>query len=1447
MHTTAFLNINSREDIIENRDKLKTILKIHRGGVVGLDAFTVDNFYKYNFISYGYTVLFKLPLNVFTHKDSFIVKNFLELHKQQEDILDTIYKGLSNMYENTEFKREKPEIICSDFERKLIEKRADAKNINKMLEQIKNKRKIYDNDFKSVNYCKGRVLKKNYFEKQIKKLYENNRNPKLFEEKDFNTEKFKKIKRREKNTNNNTLNKNSEYIASDDLITRKKNLKAKSDNEAERFCIDVKKVNFDSVFSYSDVEGLNNFKNYGTIDDLNDILTKKEILFNNLDLKNTLHYRNLRNLDLENKPENKNHFIDNNENICNDEKIFKLNLNLNLSTIDFNKKANTDFSNLNNMDNISLTKEKPSIFQKTEKEIILRKERNEKKNKHRFKTKNEILDEQEINKQMNLIKKNIREKYLGKDASTYKLYYLTEGDLLEKENKSVMNKTFATSMEKDNTNDDNLNITINSKINKNDDLINKQLKQDQNKDIENNRKSNLKKKKILKKKDEKLMKDKNHKQDRNNIECYKAFVKKEKIIKKSTLINKFLEENFTEKLVNKSSYLKRNNSFINKLKINFTFSDDSKNLENKRKNDNHEILNFDNKYDYSIDDQGNENDMKIDKKNLNENQIEIMDNTKNVIAEKDSTKRSNFYSELKSNNTSFENYIYSANGVKTKQNSHLTKIIYEFISPNNIFSEKFADNEVEIRKNRLNLHENKKQNPVNFLNKFENLHKMLSLPTNQTLISNNNNLHNINNSPGKIVLIDKSPNLNKFNKYPENNDNVVNTNLLNITKKAYEENKDISDKDKIYITFENPNNALIFNINDTKNSNDKYKSDKNLDCLSNTDAILSNELYSIIPEIKPEYDDKKNYNPNEISISKGTVTDDAIVSKNKFFINDNKMDINFQEKIKNIRNQSSVGFFITNTNKNNGNFVNSELRNSLEKYKNKTSFDKINDLKNEIVNKNVFTRENSYVNLKVFSSVRENRSFSKSKFFNNSKNKYNKSLLQKHENLSKLSSNMNNFNNFKKSLNNLKNNQCFSINDKYEVSSNVNNDLNNSDIKNNYYNINYSNNISLSKSNTRKRLEIINNLVEQDIEKLSELNENVLNFNENQEMLYNPLAFQEDIDKVKVLLENNKKEYTKNYKSFSISKLVPNKFFIKKVKNIENSSKTSLDNLKRSSRKLENVSTCNNSFIETKMNKSKKTGDYNKGSEINFFLQNARDSLDNHKKNESHHFSKTNNNWGKSKQFNRYKNKQSFPILNDNSKKSFNFRESFNVNNSEKLLKKNIISNSRNVNKNILGNMKNNYDEDEKHKRIVNIFQSEFLEKENFEFIKDNNIFNINENNGKVNDINFNEQFITEENVYSSNFNSNKNLKNSNQDEINIYERKNEKTFSNTFTQCNYPENLKGKGKIIKNNFNNIFLKERKEVSKMSNNKVTFFAKAHDFNSGSFSLPLLCENNSYKK
>jgi hypothetical protein len=221
--------------------------------------------------------------------------------------------------------------------------------------------------------------------------------------------------------------------------------------------------------------------------------------------------------------------------------------------------------------------------------------------------------------------------------------------------------------------------------------------------------------------------------------------------------------------------------------------------------------------------------------------------------------------------------------------------------------------------------------------------------------------------------------------------------------------------------------------------------------------------------------------------------------------------------------------------------------------------------------------------------------------------------------------------------------------------------------------------------------------LEGDLINLKELKENVLNFKENAELFFNPFSYQEDIDKAAVLLNNNKKEYSKNYKNFSENKSSTSLFFYKRnintSKNIRNISNNKNNNNFNNNNNLNlNSEECKilNKKLANKNINENFNSNFNSNSNLNMVYKSKNNldwKIDNDKARKKVAYSLLKNKEDRFKVTNLYNNKKrnlNDSLENQRNKKIKKYMDIFNKDLKEmdkNLLRRNSINDSSNIEK----------------------------------------------------------------------------------------------------------------------------------------------------------------------
>jgi len=1429
---------------------------VDRGGIVGLESFTGQKFYSNNLVSYGYTIVFKIPYKLFSYKDDFIVKNFLELHAKQQSILDSIHDGITNNYENTNFKRIKPENLSINYEQKLIERGSCSKNVNLIIDDIKNQKKVYENDFNDFNYLFEKKLDKNYFEMQnsaSRNLICNNNDLKIYnsaEEKYSPMKNFKKLKRKSKNILEKVL-ANEKVIKSDD------------ENQIKLANEIIEKANLHYSFSRSETES----RYHETVPCFID---KKHNLFSNINLQTSLNnnfkiFKTEENVNLQDANIRKEFGKD-----------YKPNLKLNISDFAYQTTDSKEEENsIKKNDNFKL---KSNINTESCCMIVPKSEKKNKNKKHMIKSHQEIINQKILSKhtkksqKKNQLNENslknennkLRKKLysiLAKDEITkkqdinvelYKEKEFKKNDVDKEEKKEIHNIEITHNLNTEEFDSKNIRREEEKSL----DHVQKkkvdlkefgEIHQEENEEIYSNTNNKIscddEEHRIKMPKENVLIETQQN--DKNDTELFKS-----NFIKKVDLnINPSNYKNNSNKGNNNNNYYqfpikndkneynhiegfakvnhKRQRS-ISKLNVDISLKKESfyleiENYENKDAGyakahiTSEQATNSNNKIEKKRKKFDNEKVIVIKRNFSHINKIKI--NVENLLTENDRklSDEIQIYNEKHFENSK-EEKKYNIIDIKEKKLTENQS--FEFDERKQF--EKHRPNSKEKDQDRI-IKKSHKKDSTNKILKLQmksnkNLKKVSDLKSNNTSFENNvnsqnnsNHKTNKNSTFTKIIYDFISPNnifkekfIQGFEKNHGENINEVN---------YYNKNENVINRKKNRMPLRNNfqhNNPIFLSENKNRMAHEMspfiYK--------SNIKFATSKEAYRGNPNSNLEEIDKNKFTNPKISDDKiGVLTSNADTNTITF---PNESAKNFKEENTNtlavkkdinsikINRKNLNNFFITNTEnipksikKNNLNinitnsFGESDLNNSNDiKFEKHLSTQKI-----KILEESEDLRVKHY-----FSENRENKTSSKCKFFNNRKNTYNKKFQINNANNNIIDTNID-----KNLLLKLEKNVLFNSNPNTEESKVL---LNNNKNEN-------------SDNYEKQKLVHINNIIDRDIEKLSELRENILDFKICKDFKLNPLSYQEDIDRAKVIVDNNKKEYTTNYKAFSNSNksIKKNMFkgFCRKSENLINST----DPKRSSSGKLDYETTCNNTNANTKrLDSHRNLHQKNLLEGVNFIQPEKEDK---NKLSVKGNLDIQLNTDKKNKKF-------TFPLLKDKIKNKFNIDSGKSLTDFYST-KKDLNS----IKAKVLRN--GNYFEDDENckvRKIINVFQSEFQDTKNLVVNHNNNIY-----------LDLYESYSSQDNNFSCQYNSNI--------FVNDHHKKNKKEFSFTQTKNFFSKHSNKNLKVMvskpfsNKNSGGTNLKDVQPLSKIYNQWVMSSKKVNDFNTGTFSLPLFFDADRNKK
>lgn len=1435
---TNKIKINSRDDVIENKDKLKTILKFDRGGIIGLETFMEEKFYNANFVSYGYTVVFKIPFNTINYRDAFILKNFIDLHKKQQSIIEKIYEGVLNLHEKTTFKRLKPNALSKTYDRDLIEKFTVEKNINKIIEDIRNEKKYYANDFDDysiVNVQQNEPDVLNYRKKEtctfLSKISEKTRNekclnpsrsksiPKKIENGNSEGNEYEKnIKNDDKNNNicnstntanalnnkNNRIKTNAAekknptvFIDSNNRTSEKKhvlNTNFNNYNDDSNFNSSQKKIN---------LEFFNHDNNYISYSQRKEQGMKKSI-FNNASLisslegENDLHIKhNLTNTDMLNNPDEKKHenkFQSNktimnlenkgvtkitNDQVNPDHEIVSSNIVVVANTFPeniikdinyHNKPLANKIDNDENRDIIDATQEpqKESFFKNLE--LMFRRRREQKL-------------EQEKKMKLRRLYEDSR-KHKGADSALLKE--------LDKENLTNNPYTKAEEPEKSFTCSDfnKSNLLIFKKLENK--LLGMPLSENSKNSVSKHvkNKSKLSSMKIIPSINLKKTKEKYNK----NLKKFHSNKENSNLASSS---NKNLD-------ILNSIYPNASDYFKNDITGREVPEMQMKGSENINAHNNMFIQSIDNKYGINEMEEKETNEKKINKK------LNIEEVNKDAEINKKTPKSHSFDYKEKENLNKIEevkddilnkNLSFGADS-QSQSNSKLknlqifsseydtykiSKLVSDCKSKTS-YDNNLGSNNSSVLKTNQN--SNLTKITHNFISSKNNFNEKATMLDNHKANQKNTvyayNSIDINPrssamniiSQGRYSLSPKktleiSPKQKKSDKNKDNNTNTVlqgiqskqndNENIVNII------NNDIKKENLVDMINYNSNSENLIEKDEVKIL--KHKSDgilNNIVAIPKVVLLLKKNLslknLSEIPQRKSIIANDKNdfinysYNPTNRVLKNNKNT---IIANNK------------------LNNKNEQQFFITSTQdigeiSNIINYNNVELNNSNNDYKN------INNTSQQFIKRNSSTQ----IKLKYINSCLKGQK-TKNRFFNNkTNNKYWKKIDIVNPNINP------------KILDSSSNGPFSPQNRHVEEEK--------------------------KKIYTKEKFELISKHIQKDVEKLNELRENIIDFNDKRELLNDPLFYQEDIDKIANILINNKKEYTTNYKNFNNLNVVShNQFFKKSLKKHQHWG----DKNYNINNNLNNNSTnCNsdNNSIGIKLSSRNKSGLF--GSDKKVEVKDKPQKI----------FKEYNllNNFLTTSNFNSNSD-QNIPKFAKTFSEVFkkNFKNKPNIiYNRPKLSSSNNTHKRDSVKSSEINNESKDLKQEEcKIRKIQRIFQSEFESDSIKKSNKGNNL----------------ERFITENLEESSSQGQNisnavadNNSKEKDQEKNKIFSMSQTKNFFMKESNKNF------RVIVTTKNGNNNLVKDIKPLSKIMNDWVSASEKNHDFNTGSFSLPLYV-NSSY--
>jgi hypothetical protein len=1070
-------NCKDPDDIKENKSKLRTMLKLSRGGICGTECLDNKDYYENNFMSYGATAVIKLSQNSFKFKDKFIISNFLRLHSQQQILIEHIYTAIKTSLENTNVKISKS-LEFKNYERNMIEKISSTNNVNEIIDILNNKKKRYRNDFTDFNFIKARILEENYFEKEKEKeIYINNlletlhnheigtlsNNIKclgthikneldddLYNSADDNINKlytWRKIERStkrniqtskiryNKNNNSNSLlsnnNNNNQNKNKNKNFTNNNNSLIISNTIYPKGNISLSSKISSPVKSKSPLnenekkEGRSRNKKYTVISEFHHFKKSDYInkMFNNVNLKNSL----AENLSVAKKENNENNYLDT------DEMYEKLNLNLKIDGIDFSKKKG-----------LKEKEKKSSIFKSYEKKDV---------NNNNFNNKDII--------------KIIRDKSGKNNDSEFniKLSHLNSSNKFDPSfdfnniNKKIENQEIT---EKIN------NFMKNNNHNNNKDYLNRNLIEE----IKNEDKLGNKKLDFLNKKLKARIETKSNIDNLNKNKFKNEENKSDNLIININSNKEIKKEN---KLEEDLILLKRNNSHINKLEILEGISGESdieniqanakayaegeievevegilnKNQNKPKKQNGKKIISSDFK---TQNQSKSKRKTKTSNKLINLKELNINSEFENNFGSllKDSNKiytsKEKFKFKFKKMNEDMKKYL-SPQYEKGKniqdfdniKNKNFSKIIYDFISPNNIFTEKISflkerralsNNKKDystIFKNKKNLQNSKLEispilNKIKINNEYMPNIELFSFNENIN-INNNNNINRINNNKSNSINSNNN-NKNKFNKNKEIKENKEAKNFKN-KNNDYNDIKDLDEED-------------INNDND--NDNNKI-SNRKLFLLENKEIIsIKTEEIENTNEINNDNDHDNDYDNYKVKYD-----------NNNKINNIQKLQKKSSDNINNLTNLTVLKIKSNSINKK----IKNKFNNKINAYENKDK----NNNNNINNNDNKFNSLNNYLKYKTKTTIKTDIEVDKDKDKENDTNTKNSNYYLS-KNSSFFMTNMNSvFNNINKNNINRNNVNNINNNNNNQIENlNYNNKNNNNNNNNNYDNNNNNNN-----------------------------------------------------------------------------------------------------------------------------------------------------------------------------------------------------------------------------------------------------------------------------------------------------------------------------------------------------------------------------------------------------
>lgn len=144
------LVLKTREDIIDQRNKMITHLKLGKGAVAGLEALSASEFYDYNLIcNRDCTILLKINLDdleIMNRENIIFLK---ELHKEQNKHIGEFKKNYQTIKNGSYFESNDKKSIGLDYEK-------EKENMQKIEEEVrimnKTRAKVSKNNVKMMNY-----------------------------------------------------------------------------------------------------------------------------------------------------------------------------------------------------------------------------------------------------------------------------------------------------------------------------------------------------------------------------------------------------------------------------------------------------------------------------------------------------------------------------------------------------------------------------------------------------------------------------------------------------------------------------------------------------------------------------------------------------------------------------------------------------------------------------------------------------------------------------------------------------------------------------------------------------------------------------------------------------------------------------------------------------------------------------------------------------------------------------------------------------------------------------------------------------------------------------------------------------------------------------------------------------------------------------------------------